>query len=166
MKKESSKDKLNLSEDINVVSIRKNSASTKTPVEKSVQKETKSATDKKDSEENKYNLKEVKIVLGEKDSLQKDVPTKEKDLMKTNTKDKLKKLKDLTAVISQKDSVQKESAAQKDNIKEYLGDKFKLLKDVKIVLDRESVDRLPKRKFWILPVRVLLRKKNLHSHPP
>ena len=159
VKKESSKDKLNLSEDINVVSIRKNSASTKTPVEKSVQKETKSATDKKDSEENKYNLKEVKIVLGEKDSLQKDVQKKEKDVMKTNTKDKLKKLKDLTAVISQKDSVQKESAAQKDNIKEYLDDKFRLLKDVKIVLDRESVDRLPKKKILDTTCKSVIKKE-------
>ena len=159
VKKESSKDKLNLSEDINVVSIRKNSASTKTPVEKSVQKETKSATDKKDSEENKYNLKEVKIVLGEKDSLQKDVQKKEKDVMKTNTKDKIKKLKDLTAVISQKDSVQRESAEQKDNIKEYLDDKFKLLKDVKIVLDRESVDRLPKKEILDTTCKSVIKKE-------
>ena len=145
VRKESSKDKLNLSKDENVVSTRKNSASIKVPVEKTVQKETKSAMNEKDNEENKFNLKEVKIVLGEKDSLQKDVLKKENDLAKTNTKDKFKKLKDLTVAISPNDSVQKESAKKKEDIKEHLDDKFKLLKDVKIVLNRESVDRLPKK---------------------
>ena len=164
VKKESSKDKLNLSEDENVVSTRKNSASTKTLVEKSVQKETKGARDKKESEENKYNLKEVKIVLGEKDPLPKDVQKKEKDVTKTNTKDKFKKLKDLTVAISQKDSVQKESAKQKEDTKEYL-DKFKLLKDVKIVLNRESLDRLPKKGIVDTTCKSVIKKEK-STQPP
>ena len=162
--KESSKDKLNLSEDENVVSTRKNSASTKTPVEKSVQKETKSARDKKESEENKYNLKEVKIVLSEKGPLPKDVQRKEKDVTKTSTKDKFKKLKDLTVAISPNDSVQKESAKQKEDTKEYL-DKFKLLKDVKIVLNRESLDRLPKKGIVDTTCKSVIKKEQ-STQPP
>ena len=147
VRKESSKDKLTLSEDVNVISTRKNSVSTKAPVEKSVQKETKSVTNEKDREENKFNLKEVKIVLGGKDYLQKDLQQKEKDVTKANTKEKFKKLKDLGVAIGQKNSIQKESVEQKEDVKEYLNDKFRLLKDVKIVLNRESLDRLPKKEI-------------------
>ena len=145
VKKERSKDKFNLSKDENVVSTRKKSSTIQAKVEQSEQKETNGATKEKD-DENRFNLKDVKIVLGGKDCVQ-DLEKKEKNISEINTKDTFKKLKDLTVAISPKDSAQKESVQtkQKDSVKENVDDKFKLLKDVKVVLKRESPDKLPKK---------------------
>ena len=143
VRKESTKDKFNLSKDEHVVSTRKKSSTTQGKVEQSEQKETNSTTNEKD-DENKFNLKEVKIVLGGKDCLQ-DLEKKEKDISKLSAKDTFKKLKDLTVGIGPKDSAQKEPVQKelKDGVKENLDDKFNLLKDVKVVLERESLEKLP-----------------------
>ena len=144
VRKESTKDKLNPSKDENV-STRKKSSTIQVKAEQSEQKETNSTTNERD-DENKFKLKEVKIVLGGKDCLQ-DLEKKEKDISKLNAKDTFKKLKDLTVGIGPMDSAQKESAQKelKDGLKENLDDKFNLLKDVKVVLKRENLEKLSKK---------------------